>query len=91
MSRLEVTSGTEPPVSNARRREALRVLRETGEPLALADLAADLVGPAPQGAAPDYEAIRDCRLVLYHVDVPKLAEAGAVEFDADRFVVGAAE
>lgn len=76
-------------LSHRRRRLVLDVLRERGRPLALADLAADVVR-AEAGrpdADPDYEAIRRCRLELYHTHVPKLAAADLVRFDpADRTV-----
>ena len=76
-------------LSNARRRETLAVLRDAGAPLALADLAADLVEreAGPAAGAPDYDAIQRWCVMLYHTHVPKLADAGLVEFDADRRIV----
>ncbi|QLD89390.1 hypothetical protein HWV07_10255 [Natronomonas salina] len=76
-------------LSNARRRGTLAVLREAGAPLALADLAADLVDreAGPVAGAPDYDAIQRQYVILYHTHVPKLVEAGLVEFDADRRIV----
>jgi hypothetical protein len=92
MARIELPSGAASPTasSNARRREALTVLREAGAPLALADLAADIVAAERPGGAPDYDAIQQCRIMLYHVHVPRLVEAGAVEFDPARQVVAPA-
>ena len=76
-------------LSSARRREVVAVLREAGTPLALADLAADLVEreAGPAAGAPDYDAIQRRYVMLYHTHVPKLVDAGLVEFDADRRVV----
>ena len=94
MTRLEseppgVAPGPGDGLANERRRAALAVLGEAAAPLALADLAADLVererGPAT--GAPDHAAIRRCYVSLYHRHVPKLVEAGLVEFDADRRTV----
>lgn len=76
-------------LSNARRRGVLAVLREAAAPLALADLAADLVEREDRPAAgpPDYDAIQRRYVMLYHTHVPRLVDAGLVEFDADRRVV----
>lgn len=76
-------------LSNARRREALAVLREAAAPLALADLAADLAEreAGPAAGAPNYDAIQRRYVMLYHTHVPKLVDAGLVEFDADRRIV----
>ena len=94
MDQIELSSAAESStvLSNAQRREALRVLRAAGAPMALADLAVDVVddGRRGRGDAPVYEAIQHCRLMLYHVHVPKLVDAGAVEFDPERQVVAAA-
>lgn len=98
MTHLEQTSRTSPArgadtLSNGRRREALAALREAGEPLALADLAHDLVvgGRGAATSAADFDAVERRYVGLYHVDVPKLAAAGVVEFDAARRVVGLAD
>ena len=75
--------------SNERRREIVAVLREARTPLALADLAADLVEreEGPAAGAPDYDTIQRRYVMLYHTHVPKLVGAGLVEFDADRRIV----
>ena len=72
-------------LSDRRRREVLAVLRGADRPLALADLAADLVRRERDGTpeGPDYEAIRRCRLALHHKHVPKLVEAGLVRYDPE--------
>ena len=79
-------------LSDPRRRAVVAVLEDAAAPLALADLASDLVererGPA--GGDPDYEAIQRRYVMLYHRHVPKLVDAGLVEFDADRRVVALA-
>ena len=97
MTQLESWSTRSGPGSaadpaNERRRAVLAVLRAAATPLAMADLAADLVAREEGSAAeaPDYEAVQRCYVSLYHRHVPKLAAAGLVEFDADRRVVSLA-
>lgn len=92
MTQLESESGGSAPgpadgLANERRRAALAVLREAEAPLALADLAADLVARERASTAPDHEAVQRCYVSLYHRHVPKLVDAGLVEFDADRRTV----
>lgn len=94
MSRLEsgATASVPGPAdgrAKERRRAVLAVLEGAAAPLALADLAAELVereqGPSPR--VPDHEAIQRCYVSLYHRHVPKLVEAGLVAFDDDRRTV----
>lgn len=90
MVQLESSPGATPSdavpevISDERCRRTLAVLRETDQPLALADLAGDLVREerGDDAGEPDYEAIRRCRLMLHHKEVPKLVEAGLVRYDS---------
>lgn len=80
-------------VSHHHRREALEVLRSANRPLALADLATELVRRNGEDSAK--EAIKQqaerLQLQLYHCHVPKLAEAGLVEYNAARKTVSLTE
>lgn len=75
------------------RRRALQVLRDVETPLSLADLAIELVRRESDDRAVDgqWEQVRQYRITLYHAHVPKLAEAGLVEYDADRKTVAPVE
>lgn len=76
-------------LSNTRRRYIVRILREADAPLALADLARELLGREQEGpeSAIDHEHVRRCQIRLYHTHVPCLADAGLVTFDSDRRTV----
>lgn len=98
MSRLESGSTGSVPGpadgrANERRRAVLDALLAAAAPLALADLAVELVererGPSP--GASDHEAIQRCYVSLYHRHVPKLVDAGLVTFDDDRRTVALPE
>lgn len=70
----------------ARRRYALAYLAGRSHPVALADLAEAVAVREhgdPIAAIPDPE-VRRIYLSLYHLHVPKLAEAGVIEYDPDR-------
>lgn len=62
-------------------------------PLDQVDLAQDLCldGGARPSSDAEFEAIERCYVGLYHLDVPKMADAGLVEFDSDRRSVAPAE
>lgn len=87
----EVTDGADPSVyevlSKPIRRVALAVLTQKNEPISLTDLAEELVrrdaGLEAGGctAETDWDAIERTRIALYHSHVPKLEDAGLVEFD----------
>lgn len=75
------------------RREALAIVQDAGCSIALVDLAQDLCldGGASPSTNAEFEAIEQCYVGLYHLDVPKLADAGLVKFDSDRRSVAPAE
>lgn len=76
-------------ISHHQRREALNVLHEANSPLAVADLAGDLVRQLEE-CPDDLEANRQTerlKIELYHCHLPKLAAAGLVTFDPKRNVV----
>lgn len=76
-----------------RRREALTIVQDAEYPIALVDLAQNLCldGGARPSTDAEFEAIERCYVGLYHLDVPKMADAGLVEFDSDRRSVAPAE
>lgn len=80
-------------VREKRRRETLGILREASEPMAIADIAQDLFldGRASPESDADFEGIERRYIQLYHVDVPKMVQAGLVEYDQERKVVSVAE
>jgi hypothetical protein len=71
------------------RRHVLSTLCRAETPLSLSELAVDLVntGNTPAGPGVEDDPVRSRKVELYHRHVPKLAEAGFVEFDADRRTV----
>lgn len=76
-------------LSHPRRRYALHRLIEAGEPLALADLAADVAASETDlkaGEVPT-DTVENVHVSLHHVHVPKLAAASLVRYDTDRKVV----
>lgn len=76
-------------LSNARRRLALQYLQETGGPVSIGELATQVA--AMENDIPVEEVASQQRkrtyVSLYQTHVPKLAKAGAVEYDSDEGVV----
>lgn len=70
-------------LSDPIRRRTVHLLAESGAELALADLAADLASGEGEAGDPDWERAQRRLTELYHVHVPKLADAGIVTFDGD--------
>lgn len=73
-------------LAKQRRRIALSCLTDHSRAIALADLAEDVAARENEESIteiPKEEISRICTL-LYHNHVPKLAAAGAVEYDRDR-------
>lgn len=76
-------------LTDRRRRRVLACLRERDAPMALADLARDVAARASNASPADVsvDRARRVRIDLYHVHLPKLADAGLVAFDADERTV----
>lgn len=76
-------------LADSRRRNVLEVLEEAGEPLALADLAIELVQKESSADDPDLvqEMARDARIRLHHVHLPKLEDVGLLTYDPDEKLV----
>lgn len=74
----------------ARRRQLVLYCLETSEtPMAVADLADDLIRLTTDASPPTVQDERErVYLSLYHRHLPKLADAGLVSFDSDRNLVG---
>lgn len=73
-----------------RRRRVLEAIRDSARPLRLEELARAVVGrETPRGTLPegdDGETER-VRILLHHVDLPKLQTRGAIEYDPSRRLV----
>ena len=75
-----------------RRRILLACLRDFNEPVTLPDLA-DEIAVRECGAALTQipaERVKEIYLSLYHTDIPKLADAGLVQYDQETDLVAAA-
>lgn len=86
------SGGHDGVLSNRRRRLVLDQL-QTHETMTLRDLAEQLA-VADQGASIEAlceEAIQEIEVALHHVHAPKLKEAGYVEYDPRRRLVGVTE
>lgn len=66
-------------LASDRRRRVLRRLRDDDEPLRLDDLA-EAVAAAEADGEPSMDHVTAVRTSLYHAHIPKLADAGVVEF-----------
>lgn len=76
-------------LAHERRRQVLAILAGADQPLSLTDLATEVARrEADQDAiGADYERAEQIRVMLYHWHVPKLADAGFVEYDAETRTV----
>ncbi|WP_425494272.1 DUF7344 domain-containing protein [Natronoglomus mannanivorans] len=76
-------------LADQRRRYVLACLTDRTEAIGLADLAADVAARENEGTVtePPKETVRTIHTSLYHTHIPKLVEAGAVEYDQDRDLV----
>lgn len=80
-------------VSHHQRREILKILRTSDRPLALADLAIELVRHLEE-ISDETEAKRQAeqrQIELYHRHIPKLVDVGLVEYDPALKTVEATE
>lgn len=73
-------------LSDPRRRFVVHRLQRATRPMALADLADELARWESESGSdgPSESAVKSSYLSLFHVDVPKLAETGLIEYDAAR-------
>lgn len=80
-------------LTTVRRRRAVRLLADRSSPLTEQQLAARLAARARGVDADDVddEVVRETRLGLRHVDLPKLAEAGLVSWDEEAATVRPAD
>ena len=76
-------------LGDPQRSEAVRVLQEHGTPIPLDRLARLVEDDAPPGSAADRAAGdgRQSRTALHHAHLPKLDDAGVIEYDPDDRVV----
>lgn len=76
-------------LANRRRRYALRCLSNRAVPIGLADLAEDVAALEKETERTNLSAsdVQNVHTALYHSDVPKLAEAGLVDYRRDRGTV----
>lgn len=71
-------------LAHRRRREALAVFQGHEEPMTLVELTHHLTGPFH---GPDPNEAKRLQTSLYHHHLPKLDDAGLVEFDPDEKIV----
>lgn len=80
-------------LSNERRRQVLRVLRSTDGSMSLTELAVELAWEEREAWSGELRTKRFDRIraSLYHRHLPKLTDAGLVEFSPDRELVALSE
>lgn len=74
-------------LADRRRRTLLFVLGEVADPVSVGGLSERLVAREDPKSALDQSALDDVELKLHHVHVPKLAEHGILEYDAESGIV----
>lgn len=76
-------------IASGERRRVLSVLRESDSRLSLTELAAELAREKAEATGPglDSDRVRDLTVELYHRHVPRLADAGLVDFDRSQRTV----
>lgn len=76
-------------LADERRRGVLAILENADAPLAVADLALEIARREHDDGVSDesYETAEQLRISLYHCHLPKLADAGLVDYDTDRQLV----
>lgn len=77
-------------LAHDRRRRVLAVLRAAEEPLSLTEVAIELTRRHGGPDGPGREDPADVRVALHHRHLPKLADAGLVEYDAAEKTVALA-
>ena len=77
-------------LASERRRAALSALSEAEGPIEVPALARTVAGrERTAGASPADERVERVHVALFHVDLPKLADLGVVDYDRDRGTVEA--
>lgn len=83
-----VRNGEYQILRNRRRRYTLYCLKTSETPMAVADLADEIVRWETDASPPAVQDVREqVYISLYHCHLPKLAEADLVSFDSDRKLV----
>ncbi|RQG98101.1 DUF7344 domain-containing protein [Natrarchaeobius chitinivorans] len=80
-------------LANSRRRVFLRVMRTYEEPLTLPDAAEEVAVRETGVSVPELSAehVADVYISLYHDHLPRLVDAGLLEYDQERDLVSPAE
>ena len=80
-------------LADQRRQEVLACLVDDTRPMPLADLAEDVAARENEGPRAEVptETVRTIATSLHHVHLPKLADAGAIEYDRDRDLIRVSE
>lgn len=80
-------------LSNQRRRQVLDCLQEYRNPMALSDLADEVAVREYETRITEIpaEKVKEIYISLYHVHIPKMADAGLVEYDQDTDLVALSE
>ncbi|KTG08419.1 hypothetical protein AUR64_19515 [Haloprofundus marisrubri] len=73
--------------ASTRRQQVVRALRTCSQPTPLDELVETVVAQNPEDIPNEAAVRRRLRVSLYHVDLPKLAEADIVRFDETERVV----
>lgn len=73
-------------LADAERRRVLTILADAAAPLMLREIANELVTQEHASTLSDVPAkeVRNAFIRLHHGHIPKLAEAGVIDYDADR-------
>lgn len=70
-------------LADERRRLALAALAERSTPVDLEDLAEAVAGGETGGATPSADEVERAAISLHHVHLPRAAELGVIDYDAD--------
>ncbi|NHN43160.1 hypothetical protein G9C85_16195 [Halorubellus sp. JP-L1] len=71
-------------LADSTRRAVLTVLDDTAAPVALQSLARDAAAARYSSGDPPDEVVEQTTVALHHNHLPRLADAGLVEYDRDR-------
>lgn len=71
-------------LASGERRRIISILQDAGDPLSLADIAIELAEREGMDGEELWERAQQLRIDLYHWHIPKLKDAGVVEYDSER-------